>query len=237
MRLKEFIAQTTKMLPFAALLMGANNMGASRPYEARKARDEAAQIMMDIRQELILDSNREIFKLFQKLETHIKEYNKGAKRRIINELMERLNNGDITPEEREFLSNLLNLENNPVNGIVNTIQSIKLECAEASNTITEISQSSSFSFLQDGFTTISNFMSSLSLEQLLAVMNILGLIIITSCLISIAIIFYGDYLIKYFKFEVKYPKFAKLIQLRRKFQFVYLNANFLLILPVIPILF
>jgi hypothetical protein len=34
-------------------------------------------------------------------------------------------------------------------------------------------------------------------------------------------VFYGDSLIKYFKIEEKYPRIAKYIQLRRKFQQYY----------------
>ena len=47
-------------------------------------------------------------------------------------------------------------------------------------------------------------------------MNILGLIFIFSCLISVVSIFYGDFLIKYFNLEEKFPKIAKFIQLKKK---------------------
>jgi hypothetical protein len=46
--------------------------------------------------------------------------------------------------------------------------------------------------------------------------------IILSSVISIIYIFYGDYLLKKFKIEQKYPKLAKVIELRRKFQSYYL---------------
>ena len=62
------------------------------------------------------------------------------------------------------------------------------------------------------------FLSTLSVEQYGPLINILGLICITACLISLGTILYGDYLIKYFNIEAKYPKIAKFIQLRRKFQ-------------------
>lgn len=46
--------------------------------------------------------------------------------------------------------------------------------------------------------------------------------IIISSVISIIYIFYGDYLLKKFNIEQKYPKLAKVIELRRKFQSYYL---------------
>lgn len=54
--------------------------------------------------------------------------------------------------------------------------------------------------------------------------------IVISCVISIIFIIYGDYLIKKFSLEEKYPNLAKLISLRRKFQSYYLKINIILIL-------
>ena len=49
--------------------------------------------------------------------------------------------------------------------------------------------------------------------------------LIFSAITSIVFIFFGDYLIKRFNLEVKYPKLAKIIALRRKFQRYYLILN------------
>jgi hypothetical protein len=49
--------------------------------------------------------------------------------------------------------------------------------------------------------------------------------VMLACLISIIFVFYGDLLIKRFDLENKYPKIAKFIQLRRKFQQYYLLLN------------
>src|ERR1700678_314808 len=54
-----------------------------------------------------------------------------------------------------------------------------------------------------------------------------------SSLISIIFIFYGDYLIKKYKIEVNYPRLAKIISLRRKFQKYYLIVDALIIISVI----
>ena len=49
--------------------------------------------------------------------------------------------------------------------------------------------------------------------------------LIASSLISIVFIFFGEFLIKRFDLENKYPKLAKIIALRRKFQRYYLILN------------
>jgi hypothetical protein len=59
--------------------------------------------------------------------------------------------------------------------------------------------------------------------------------VLISSLISIFFIFYGDYLINRFQLEVKYPKLAKIIKLRRIFQRYYLIIDSLMILSVILI--
>ena len=54
-------------------------------------------------------------------------------------------------------------------------------------------------------------------------------IFIFDCLFNIGIAYYGDYLIINYKLEEKYPKLAKWIKLRRKFQHYYIGLNLLLI--------
>jgi len=56
---------------------------------------------------------------------------------------------------------------------------------------------------------------------------------ILGSLISIVFIFYGDYIIKRFKLEERYPKWAKFIQLRRTFQSYYLIFSILIITVII----
>jgi hypothetical protein len=46
-------------------------------------------------------------------------------------------------------------------------------------------------------------------------------------------VYYADKLIIYFNLEVKYPKLAKWIQLRRKFQDYYLALNFIIIIIIL----
>lgn len=57
--------------------------------------------------------------------------------------------------------------------------------------------------------------------------------VIFSLLTSIVFIFYGDYLIKRFDLEKKFPNLAKVIQLRRRFQSYYLLLSIIWIFVVL----
>lgn len=69
------------------------------------------------------------------------------------------------------------------------------------------------------------FLKTLSHDQVGALANLLFSQVILSASISIFFIYYGDVLINRFNLEIKYPKLAKLISLRRKFQQYYLLVN------------
>jgi hypothetical protein len=71
--------------------------------------------------------------------------------------------------------------------------------------------------------------STLNVEQLDALVNAIGYFIILSSIISVAAVLYGDFLIKYFNLEEKYPRLARFIQIRRKLQWYYLNYNLIII--------
>jgi hypothetical protein len=78
-----------------------------------------------------------------------------------------------------------------------------------------------------------NFLITLSTQQKGALAHLLVSIFILWCLISIIIIIYGDYLIKYFKLEEKYTRLARFIQLRRKFEHFNLLLNISLIILIL----
>lgn len=65
------------------------------------------------------------------------------------------------------------------------------------------------------------YLSTLPLEKVGALAHILLCIAILWSIASIVFIFYGDILIRYYKLEERFPKLAKFIQLRRKFQQYY----------------
>jgi len=74
-----------------------------------------------------------------------------------------------------------------------------------------------------------DYLSTLTLMQTGALVHIIVSIFIFFCLFTIIGIFYGDTLIRYLNLEAKYPKLAKFIQLRRKFQQYYFFLNMLFI--------
>jgi hypothetical protein len=74
-----------------------------------------------------------------------------------------------------------------------------------------------------------DYLSTLTLVQTGALVHIILSLFIFFCLFSIIGIFYGETLIRYFNLEEKYPKLARFIQLRRKFQQYYFILNIFLI--------
>jgi hypothetical protein len=74
-----------------------------------------------------------------------------------------------------------------------------------------------------------DYFSTLTLALTGALVHILVSIFIFFSLFSIIGIFYGDTLIRYLNLEEKYPKLARFIQLRRKFQQYYFILNIFLI--------
>lgn len=56
--------------------------------------------------------------------------------------------------------------------------------------------------------------------------------VIFSCIITIIFSFFGEFLIKRFSLETRFPKIAKIISLRKKFQSYYLKVNIMIILII-----
>ena len=69
--------------------------------------------------------------------------------------------------------------------------------------------------------------------QKLAVSLLLFNSVLFSSLINIIFVFYGDYLIKKFNIEDRFPNLTNIINLRRKFSKYYFILNCLFILGVI----
>lgn len=84
-------------------------------------------------------------------------------------------------------------------------------------------------FLQYIIDTFKHTIADLSLIQLGALSHLLCSIFILTCLFSIVTAIYGNYFIDYLKLEVKYPKLARFIKLRKMFQHYYIILNTCLI--------
>ena len=94
----------------------------------------------------------------------------------------------------------------------------------------DLKESSVFNF--NIFTSMDWFEGLNGIKKL-AVCLILGKGVIFSALLSVIFIFYGNILIEKYDLENKYPRLAKIIQLRRKFQKYYFNYYCFLILLVV----
>lgn len=223
-KFKNFFSNLTKYLPFIGLsLAGQNYLMA---MEARRARlqgvSNEVKILLEelqAKKELIINNemtHNRILELTFKAQNDLVSANKSNK--FIKELLLRLEDPNITPNEREFINNLINntfddqLESTEM--AYTSLQKL-LEAINSDNSVKDFINQSDIINIIDRY---KDFLSTLRIEQIVPVANICGLITILACFISIVIVFYSDYLIKYFKFEEKYPRIRKYIELRRKFQ-------------------
>jgi hypothetical protein len=78
-----------------------------------------------------------------------------------------------------------------------------------------------------------DYLSNLSITEICLVINISSCLFILTCLVTILLAVYGNFIINKFSLEEKYPKIAKLVKLRVKLQHTYILVNTLLILVVL----
>jgi hypothetical protein len=110
--------------------------------------------------------------------------------------------------------------------------------SKASNTLDELtknngSTSTSSNVLEDLWINFNDFISNASTAELGAIGHISMSIAILFCLGSLVSVFYGDTLIIKFKLEERFPRLAKFIQLRRKFQQYYFLYNVIFIVLIL----
>lgn len=87
------------------------------------------------------------------------------------------------------------------------------------------------------FEDFNNWISSLDYTQNIAFINLSGIFVILVTIISIIFIFYGNKILDYLNLEQRYPKIAKFIILRRKFQQYYLLWDIFIITTVSIVMF
>ena len=86
------------------------------------------------------------------------------------------------------------------------------------------------------WTDFNGWIQSLDYYQKVAFLNIMGIGLILLSLLQIIFIFYGTVILDYLNLETRYPKLAKIIQLRRTFQQFYLFLNIFIIVIISIIL-
>lgn len=128
------------------------------------------------------------------------------------------------------------LQNNTVNPeTISNLNTLVSKLNENYSQLLEIiknsSSGSNTNFMADSnlIDSINNFVSNLTPLENLAVMHISASCIILFSLFSILSVFYGEFYIQKFNLETKFPRLAKFIQLRRKFQHYYILSEFILI--------
>ena len=171
----------------------------------------------------------------------------------LNEQIEQniINNTEIESNLKNIKSGLeciqnkvndLNKLDNVNNDLINeSYQTLKDEAFKTNNIIDKVlefinnnSSSSSNNFiLQDILNNYNQFFDSLTTFQKGALAHTLLCIFILGCLFDILVAYYSNQLIEYYNLENKYPKLAKYLQLRRKFQSYYIKFNILLIIIVV----
>jgi hypothetical protein len=231
MNLKEILRIASKFTPYVGIALGYSNYKMAK--EAQRARLEAAtnennRLLETIAaKENTIIANQakqnEITRLSIDASEQINSANTYTYNRRSKELIDKLNNPNITQTERaqitESINNNINDEANSLIKANNKLQEIIDELLSNNSNTNYIDQSydylNQFNILIDKCNT---FFATLKVEQFSPIINLLGLIVILSCVISIIIIIYSDYLIKYFNIESKYHRISKFIQLRRKFQ-------------------
>jgi hypothetical protein len=103
---------------------------------------------------------------------------------------------------QKYLNNELNKLEEAKNSSVKELQDI-------------INNSDISSYISDFLDKYRNFVDLLNLDQLVALINIFGYIMILFTLFSITVVLIGDYLIDNFKLEIRFPKLSKLIRIKQ----------------------
>ena len=167
----------------------------------------------------------------------------------INESLNELNrNKEILENSHLYNPDDVTNAHSYINHYNETIKKIEKNFLEDSKkTLEEISQIFSDKgnkFMNDGNHFIkeflekwNDFLNTLNIDQLCSLSNLLLGIMILIFLLNIIFIYYGDIFIKYISLEKKYPRLAKIINLRRKFLNFYMSLYFLLIIISLILLF
>jgi|ERR1700727_359668 len=136
---------------------------------------------------------------------------------------------------------LSNVENNEINQTLNTeiFNTLKESVIKTNNLIDKILEFIKANLNNNNFinnnilSEYNQFFDSLTFIQKGAIVHTLVSISVLFLLSNLLSVYYGDKLIIYFNLENKYPKLARFIQIRRKFQDYYIRLNALIIILIL----
>lgn len=182
----------------------------SKLENEREILEESNNLKQEV--ELLEQKLRSSVEIKRELQTKYSENSEDPA--IIEQIQEVINNG-------EEIQNMYESVNTKFDSFINKI-----------NTLLTNNSGNKSQYLD----SLKTFFDSLNYEQNLAVVHISGSMFILFSLINIISIFYGEKLIIFFDLENRFPKIAKFIQIRRKFQQYYLLMNIGLITIVLAII-
>lgn len=152
----------------------------------------------------------------------------------IKQISADLKNSNLNEESR---SNLIDKLDNQVDKFSDTLTEannhlekiIKIITSPKDGSSTNNYTNSIFEFIQWYRSSIDDILSHLTLAQQGALTHITVSLVIFFCLLSLVFIYTGDWLIKKFKIEERYPRLAKLIRIRTNIQRISFLFNSLII--------
>lgn len=98
-----------------------------------------------------------------------------------------------------------------------------------------VKKSDTFDWFNDLIEKYQSFLNNLSLDQIVALFNIICEIMILMALTSICILLIGDFLINKFNLDTRYPRLSKYIRMKEKLNKYYLKY-YIILLYIIVIL-
>ena len=168
------------------------------------------------------------------LNTAIDDTSKAAK--SMTDIMERLNDPNLTVEEK---NRIIDLMSNELKTYYDSVTNLNSNMENLQNALSIFKKDNSNKFidpLSEYIKNFQDFLATLDLIHTLNMVHILASMCLFFTLLSMVTIYYGDYLIQYFRLETKYPKLAKWIKIRRQLQHYSLMWNmflaFILILTI-----
>ena len=151
----------------------------------------------------------------------------------INDLNNKLNDGNLTSSENAENINLMKTYYS------NELEKVaKVKYTYVKEIQDSINKADISSFLSDFIKNYQSFVDQLSLDQLVALFNIIGFGMLLSTLFSISTLLIGDYLIDKLQLDIKYPKISKYIKLKQRLNKHYLMfyMTMLFIISIVIIL-
>ena len=140
----------------------------------------------------------------------------------------------------KYIENQLNNKNNSyqyneyLNSELDKLTKLKNDVfKDLSDTIDKLDLSHYFN---DLIQNIQDFVVNLSSDQLVALFNLTCIYMLISTLISIGFLFFGEFLIDYFKIDSNYPKIAKFILLKKRLNKHYLIFYIIIIIIIFTVI-